>query len=220
MSFDCDVPRYFRTLPVRYQRSDCVGLLTAVDVRTVAVERRPGVVAAVTAGITNSSTVGTINAIVVLRDRPSVAAMVEAVKVITEAKCAVLRDLDVRSGSRPATGTSTDAVVVAAEDRGDPFDYCGPATPIGRAIGSAVARAIALGLRRQAGLRSDRPVRERLIERGLSAEEVAGADRGEEEAVAWEAAFALDDAVLSGRLRGGPPEGYVRAKVRQGPAHR
>ncbi len=217
LSFDCDVGRFFRSLAPPYRRSDCVGLLTAVDVRTAAVERRAGVTAVATAGITNSSTVGTINAIVVLRGRPSLAAMVEAVKVVTEAKCAVLRDLDVRAGFRPATGTSTDAVVIAAEDRGAGFTYCGPATPIGRSIGSAVYRAIEMGLRRQAGLRPDRPIRDRLVERGLSAEEVAAVDRSGslDDAASWESAFALDDAVLAGRLRAGPPQGHVRARVRR-----
>ncbi len=216
LDFDCDVARYFRGLPAPYRRADCVGLLTAVDVRTAAVERGPGVTVVATAGITNSSRVGTINTIVVLRGRPSVAAMVEAVKVVTEAKCAVLRDLDVRAGARPATGTSTDAVVVAAEDRGESFDYCGPAMPIGRAMGHAVARAIRVGLRRQAGLRPDRPIRDRLTERGLSAAEVSAAGRGGglDDGRAWESVFALDDAVLAGRLPAGPPEGYVRARAR------
>ncbi len=216
LTFDCDVAGYFRTLATPYRRPDCVGLLTAVDVRTAAVERQPGATAVATAGITNSSTVGTINTILVLHDRPSLTAMVEAVKVVTEAKCAALRDLDVRSGARPATGTSTDAVVIAAEDHGAAFDYCGPATAIGRSIGRATYQAIATGLRRQANLRPDRSIRERLTERGLSAEEIAEVERGRglSEAAAWESAFALDDAVLAGRLRSGPSEGYVRAKAR------
>ncbi len=216
LSFDCDVPKFFRSLPPPYRREDCVGLLTAVDVRTVAVERRPGVTVLATAGITNSSTVGTINTIVVLTGRPAPAAMVEAVKVVTEAKCVALRDLDVRAGSRPASGTSTDAVVVAAEDRGDPYAYCGPATAIGRALGGAAHRAVTLGLCRQAGLTAARPIRDRLAERGLSATEIAEAARRRllEDPVAWEAAFALDDAVLAGRLPSGPRDGYVRARAR------
>lgn len=217
LDFDCDVPRFFRGLPEPYRRRDCVGLLTAVDVRTAALEQAAGVTALVTAGITNSSTVGTINAIVVLGGSPRVSAMVEAVKVVTEAKVAALRDLDVRSGSRPATGTSTDAVVIATEDRGEPYDYCGPATTVGRAIGHSVYRATQLGIRRQAGLLPDRPVRDRLAERGVSASEIAAADRAGllADRPAWESVFALDDAVLAGRLPSGPAEGYVRARVRR-----
>lgn len=216
LSFDCDVPRFFSTLPAAYRRADCVGLLTAVDVRTASVERRAGVTVVATAGITNSSTVGTINTIVVLPGRPAPAAMVEAVKVVTEAKCAALRDLDVRAGSRLATGTSTDAVVVATEDRGEAYDYSGPATSVGRALGIATYGAIRVGLRRQAGLVVDRSIRDRLLERGLSATEIAGLARRKdlEDRPAWEAAFALDDAVLAGRLGDRPPDGYVRARVR------
>ena len=216
LSFDCDVPRFFRTLPPAYRRADCVGLLTAVDVRTAAVERRAGVTVVATAGITNSSTVGTINTIAVLPGRPATPAMVEAVKVVTEAKCAVLRDLDVRAGSRLSTGTSTDAIVVATEDRGEAYDYTGRATSVGRSLGLAAYRAIQIGLRRQAGLVVDRPIRDRLAERGLSASEIAGVERrgGLDDSRAWEATFALDDAVLAGRLSGGPPGGHVRARVR------
>ncbi len=215
LNFDCDVGRFFRSLPGAYRRADCVGLLTAVDVRTVAVERRAGVSVVATAGISNSATVGTVNSIVVFRGRPSAAAMVEAVKVLTEAKCAALRDLDVRAGPRPATGTSTDAVVIAAEDRGAAFDYCGPATAIGRSLGLAAYRAIQLGIRRQHGLRADRPIRDRLVERGLSVEELEVAARGGrlDDAPLWESTFALDDAVLAGRLPVGPSEGYVRNRI-------
>ncbi len=218
LSFDCGVRRFFRDLGPRFRRRECVGLLTSVDVTTAVVERRPEATALVTAGIGNSASVGTINSIVVLRGRPSVAAMVEAVKVVTEAKCAALRDLDVRARDRPATGTSTDAVVIATEDRGDPFNYCGPATPIGRSLGAAVGAAIKEGIRRQHGWTPDRPIRARLAERGWNDRELGESQLQEclREPLLWESAFALDDAALAGRILPGPPEGFARHLARCG----
>ena len=41
-----------------------------------------------------------------------------------------------------ATGTSTDAVVVACTGRGDSLPYAGPATPVGWLIGQGVRQAL------------------------------------------------------------------------------
>jgi adenosylcobinamide hydrolase len=212
MYFREPVPRFFRRFERQTGYRNVVGLLTAVDVRTTAVRRSRIGTVAISSGVSNSSRVGTINAIVILAGRPSNAAMVEAVKVVTEAKVAALVDLDIRSGDGRATGTSTDAVVIATEDRGGAFDYCGPATSRGRAIGRMVASAIRDGLARTQGYTPTRPIRNKLAERGLGPAELGDPNRGPRFAnrAAWEAAFALDDAVRAGRLPDSVPGGHTR----------
>ncbi|MDF2718204.1 MAG: hypothetical protein K0R28_5129 [Paenibacillus sp.] len=83
---------------------------------------------------------GTINSIVVIDGRLTEAAMVNAVITATEAKVAALQDLGVkaRNSRLLATGTSTDAVLIAATGRGDPFRYAGTATTVGYWIGKTV----------------------------------------------------------------------------------
>ncbi len=93
---------------------------------------------------------GTINLIVITNASLSSAAMVGAVQVVTEAKTGVLRDHAVRSKEDQslATGTGTDAVVIACALRGQgPFrQYSGTHTIIGALIGKAVARCVSRGL--------------------------------------------------------------------------
>jgi iron complex transport system ATP-binding protein len=86
---------------------------------------------------------GTINSIVVIDGRLTQAAMVNAVITATEAKAAALQDLGVkaRNSQLLATGTSTDAVLIAATGRGDPFRYAGTATTVGYWIGKTVYEA-------------------------------------------------------------------------------
>jgi len=87
---------------------------------------------------------GTINAIVLIDGRLGEAAMVNAVITATEAKSAVLAEWDVRTpDGDPATGTSTDAVVIACTGRGDALPYAGPATPVGHLVARTVRDAIA-----------------------------------------------------------------------------
>jgi adenosylcobinamide amidohydrolase len=45
-----------------------------------------------------------------------------------------------------ATGTSTDAVVVACTGRGDILPYAGPVTPVGWLIGRGMRAALAAAL--------------------------------------------------------------------------
>lgn len=93
---------------------------------------------------------GTINLIVITNASLSSAAMVGAVQVMTEAKTGVLRDHAVESKEDQslATGTGTDAVVIACALRGQgPFhQYSGTHTIIGALIGKAVARCVSRGL--------------------------------------------------------------------------
>lgn len=206
--FHHDVATFYRAFERRMGWHRVVGLLTAVDVRKAVVVRRKDYLLAVTAGIRNASRVGTINILVGLRGLPCGGAPVELVKMVTEAKVAALQEYDLREGPAPATGTSTDAVVIAYEGRPPPFPYAGPLTPLGRRLGRDVRRSILRGIKAYHESTPARPLRDRLRERGLPVP--PGLREGSppeprEVREAWESAFALDDAVRAGRIP--PPEG-------------
>ncbi|MFS0837663.1 adenosylcobinamide amidohydrolase [Paenibacillus sp. 1P03SA] len=82
---------------------------------------------------------GTINIIVAVEGELTDEAMVNAVITATEAKAAALQDLGValKDGSG-ATGTTTDAVLIAATQRGRLHRYAGTATYLGHMIGRTV----------------------------------------------------------------------------------
>jgi adenosylcobinamide-phosphate synthase len=112
----------------------------------------------VTAGLSNPASpglspaaalaAGTINIILLVDAQLTPAAMVNAVITATETKTQLLLERGVRTPEgNPATGTSTDAVVVACTGRGDPLPYAGPATLVGWLIGRhAICLALLLDL--------------------------------------------------------------------------
>jgi len=111
------------------------------------------VAAITTAGLSNSAAAGlsapanlrpgTINTILLIDSSLSSAAMVNAVMTATEAKTAVLHDLGAKTTDGfPATGTTTDSVVVACIGRGVSLPYAGSATPVGYLIGRAVRESL------------------------------------------------------------------------------
>ncbi|MGH7334235.1 MAG: adenosylcobinamide amidohydrolase [Candidatus Rokuibacteriota bacterium] len=90
----------------------------------------------------------TINTIVVVDARPSPAALVNLVVTVTEVKTAALREAGLRCpDGRPATGTSTDAVVIAATGRGRPAEFGGPISNLGGLVAHATHRALGNGAR-------------------------------------------------------------------------
>ena len=130
-----------------------IGLMTAVflDQAQVSIQNSPdcSLAAVVTAGTGNISSPGitkpvesqpgTINIILIFDRNLSQAAMVNAVITATEVKT----DLIINSGltlpaGEPATGTSTDSIVIASLQKGDPIRYSGPATKPGWLIGQAL----------------------------------------------------------------------------------
>lgn len=151
---------------------DCVGLMTAVPMKQVVTSRdtRDGiwVECFATVGVTNAvqageppqrtsgeksdRTPGTINLIVITNACLAVSALVGAVQVATESKTGVLRDHAVPSwtGRPGATGTGTDAVVIACALRGQgPWQpYAGTHTDIGSMIGRVTADCLTRGLAR------------------------------------------------------------------------
>ncbi len=115
--------------------------------------------AVVTVGLSNRLAAGTggalawapstINTIVVVDAAPEPAALVNAVMTVTEVKTASLVAANVRCAvGAPATGTSTDAVVVAATGRGRGCRFGGPASELGAVVARASRRALAAGIAR------------------------------------------------------------------------
>ncbi|WP_018132203.1 adenosylcobinamide amidohydrolase [Effusibacillus pohliae] len=91
---------------------------------------------------------GTINIIVLVEGQLSDAALVNAVMTVTEAKTAIFYERDIRcpASGRMATGTTTDAVVVAMTGRGEELPYAGPGTVVGALMARAVSRALNVAL--------------------------------------------------------------------------
>ncbi len=97
---------------------------------------------------------GTVNIILLIDGQMTESAMVNAIISATEAKSAAFADLDIRDHSHgcTATGTSTDAVLVAvsqSEGYGRVHRYAGVATTIGNAIGRLVYAAVHEAVRTQ-----------------------------------------------------------------------
>src|SRR5204862_6713779 len=91
------------------------GALTALAIATVGLSNR------ITAGVSSPGhdAVGTINTIVVVDADAEAAAVVNAAMTVTEVKTLALIEAGVKGADgRFATGTSTDAVVVATTGRG------------------------------------------------------------------------------------------------------
>ena len=91
---------------------------------------------------------GTINIIILTNAILAQAAQVEAVMVVTEAKAAVLQDLDVTSPvtGKTATGTGTDAIAVVSGSAPPEIRYCGKHTLFGEMLASATIDALSSSL--------------------------------------------------------------------------
>lgn len=151
-------------------RGKSLGLMTAVPMKQLVISReRSGeiwVECFATVGVTNAvragewperqtgeqlaAGAGTINVILITNACLSGAALVGAVQVVTESKTGALRDHGVPSwtGVSGATGTGTDAVVIACEPRGQGSWHCysGTHTVLGAMIGRVVADCVSRGL--------------------------------------------------------------------------
>ncbi len=164
LSFDCvdpeqDLSRWLAECGYHPQRT--TGMLTAADLRRASLheawEDEFGLLCCVTAGTGNAVRTGTarptfssyradtINIVLLVAGSMTPAAMTNAVITITEAKTAALHDLNIRDEwDRPATGTSTDSVLVAVRPGGigGTHRYAGAATQIGNAIGRLVYASV------------------------------------------------------------------------------
>ena len=119
--------------------------------------------------------VGTINIIVLIDGNPSESCMVAALITATEAKSAVLRDFDVRSRytGDSATGSITDSVTIASTNTGKTISYGGPASKLGKLVGSCARRAVTEALLKQEPIWANRTAVDRLKERHLPLEKLA-----------------------------------------------
>lgn len=144
---------------------DVLGLMTAVDVRHTVmrsgIKQGPAVGAICTTGIRNACSAGrppgeypesinspgTINIVVLIDGNLTDSAMVNAVITATEAKALAVFQAGIRlpDGSI-ATGTTTDAIVIACTGSGEPIHYAGHATALGSLIGCTVYSAVAQGI--------------------------------------------------------------------------
>ncbi|MHB1421309.1 MAG: adenosylcobinamide amidohydrolase [Bacillota bacterium] len=148
-----------------------IGMMTAAnisDYEMVSIARKDlYVVTIATAGITNTLAagslytwedyhVGTINTITVTNAKLADQAYINAVMTATEAKTLALVDLEIRSyidHLSLASGTTTDALVIASTCTGKECPYAGTSTDIGQLIGytvkNSVKKAIETYLRKQ-----------------------------------------------------------------------
>jgi len=166
-SYNCDHPdQDLARLAAEIGLGDGVmGLMTAVDVRHTVVRSgiRKDLAAAVfctagtgnacAAGIPvafgeNAAAPGTINIVVLIDGNLTGAAMVNAVITATEAKTRAIFEAGIRlpDGSI-ATGTNTDAIVIACTGQGNSLPYAGAATDLGYLVGHTVYRAVEQGLK-------------------------------------------------------------------------
>jgi adenosylcobinamide amidohydrolase len=95
---------------------------------------------------------GTINLIVALNEPFEDGALAEAVQISTEARVVAVQGARVTSkrSGKPATGTGTDCLVVAAPVGKAAHRYCGKHTVAGELIGRAVLASCARALAREA----------------------------------------------------------------------
>jgi iron complex transport system ATP-binding protein len=171
-----------------------VGLMTAAKMQNVAVSTKKydeitvtvfttaGTSVAVTAGESAASKTdsfqiarfGTINIILLVDGNLTESCMVDALKTVTEAKTVALRELDVRSqfSGDAASGTLTDTVAVACTKKGDALKFAGTFTMLGELIGKCVRETVKTAIYKQENLVPDRPLTERLAERGISLESI------------------------------------------------
>ncbi|WP_435363034.1 adenosylcobinamide amidohydrolase [Haloarchaeobius sp. DYHT-AS-18] len=131
-------------------------LLTGVDLAHLRGARCGPVEAYVTAGVSNPAELpmdpaggslptgelvaGTVNVVVGTTRNLAPGALANLVAVAAEAKAATLLD------AVGVPGTTSDAVVVAADPDGDPAEFSGSATPVGAAARACVRDAIAASL--------------------------------------------------------------------------
>jgi iron complex transport system ATP-binding protein len=139
---------FFHKSPAAYLKKIALGLEIAAivtgGVSNAAVSGEP---------VADRGASGTINTILLIDGRLTRAAMAGAIITATEAKSAALRGLNVKSVAtgEPATGTSTDAVVVACTGRGPRRIYSGTATILGELVGRTILLATTEAIKAQEG---------------------------------------------------------------------
>ena len=135
---------------------EAVGMMTAVNLRHVAVEewKEKGfsLLIVVTAGVGNAVDAtlgsthmsqekpGTINSWIFVNGKLTDEAFIQSIVTATEVKTKVLREANVldEKNNTLATGTSTDSILVAASQQGRQLEFAGPISELGILIGKGV----------------------------------------------------------------------------------
>ncbi|WP_444995103.1 adenosylcobinamide amidohydrolase [Aliikangiella sp. IMCC44359] len=96
-------------------------------------------------------TPGTINITVSFSTRLTVACMVEAIGMISEAKSAAMQNLNIKSqlSENIATGTGTDSTAVFCSTHGQAEPYCGKHTKLGEELAKGVINTIERSVTRE-----------------------------------------------------------------------
>jgi adenosylcobinamide amidohydrolase/ABC-type Fe3+-hydroxamate transport system substrate-binding protein len=205
-------------------------MLTGADMNNISIKtanfRDMTVTAIVTAGVegnairTSKDTgawyePGTINILVLTNHRLSEQAATRAIVTVTEAKTAALWDMDIRSVQtpllNPATGTGTDTVTVVSGE-GFSLNWSGGHSKMGELIADAVYRGVQEALLKQNGKAPIRSVFQRLGERGIFIDNMAGRSFFDLEELLLspnhriaqsflESAFSLSDAYAMGQIK-------------------
>ena len=170
---------------------DFVGMVTYASINDFSLVSKKegdlGVSVIATAGCTHAESSGeeievqeisgTINIIVIIDGNPTASCLASAIITTTEAKTAALRDLDLRSrySGFEATGTVTDALVVAKTGQGENIVYGGPASKLGKLIANCTRKAVkeAVIKAKIGGFTSRRSIINRLAERKLSIQKLS-----------------------------------------------
>lgn len=141
-------------------QADAIGFITSRDVGKYSLETaRSGRISAhclATVGLTNAERVGTrqghdatpagtINLLAVTDAALSDTALIELLSIATEARTAAVMDHGPDLPQGRATGTGTDCIAVGCVPGDAP--YAGLHTEVGEAVGAAVYRAVASGVR-------------------------------------------------------------------------
>ena len=118
---------------------------------------------------------GTINVIVVIDGNPTDSCLVSSIITATEAKTAAMLELDIRSrySGAAATGTITDALVVAETGCGNPILFGGPASKLGQLIGFCTKQAVKEAIMKGHECSPRRSLLDRLAARHLPIERLA-----------------------------------------------
>jgi len=96
---------------------------------------------------------GTINIWIFVNGALSEAAYIQSIMTAAEAKASVLRReqvMDPITGTL-ATGTSTDSILIAATQEGDPIEFAGTISPLGKLIAAGVTECVTESLKKRNG---------------------------------------------------------------------
>jgi alpha-ribazole phosphatase CobZ len=203
LDFDHEATEYFSLKGAQLGvEQGAVCLMTAADVEKAVVKTDSkgeiGIAVIATSDTLNSTDIadgmgcspGTINTMVIVNRHLTDGCLANAIMSASEAKCKALASMDIRSkfSDRGATGTSSDAILIAcpADEEGEgenTLSYAGSATDLGFLIGKNVCDALkgaTVELKGPFPHRAfetppHRPLVERLAERGILVEDMRAA---------------------------------------------